>query len=324
MAITTWIAAGGDWEDPQYERAWDGPAMVPAKGDLTLGTSIPVGKKEFFISPGVANLEIVQSYEWDQLTSSWVDSTGDWNSGPIPQMAVGTGISVDKADLTFTAYSPDIGRMYKFVVSAPTLTLTGTAPTDGTGFVISPDNASIQIIQTYDWNNYGGTWAASSDNWDVVPFVPTAVETGQNQPDAGSLTLTGLVPSFNLSQLWYVPSGSLTITGFVPTSVRGHIFIPDNADLTGLGTRTSWENTSGDWASNTDSWGAGVTLPPWDDMTGDWASTTSTWNEGSLIPIVGVTYTFSIDSAGNLVFTPHDPQWPLIGDPNYVASILIS
>jgi len=68
MAITSWIAAGGDWEDPQYERAWDGPAISPAKGDLTLSSSTPVFGQEFFVSPGVANLEIVQSYEWDQLT----------------------------------------------------------------------------------------------------------------------------------------------------------------------------------------------------------------------------------------------------------------
>jgi len=80
MAITTWAAAGGDWNDALYHRAWDGPAISPAKGDLTLSGSVPTLGQEFFVSPGVANLEIVQSYEWDQLTSSWVDSTGDWNS----------------------------------------------------------------------------------------------------------------------------------------------------------------------------------------------------------------------------------------------------
>jgi len=323
MAITTWAAAGGDWNDAQYQRAWDGPAISPAKGDLTLSGSVPSFGQEFFVSPGVANLEIVQSYEWDQLTSSWVDSTGDWNSGPIPQMAVGTGISVDKADLTFTAYSPAIGRMYNFVISAQTLTLTGYAPIDGTGFVISPANASIEIVQTYSWGNYGGTWAASSDNWDVAPFVPSAVETGQNQPDAGSLSLTGSVPDFRLSQLWYVPSGSMALTGFLPVSTTGHMFIPDNADLTGLGF-TSWENTSGDWASSLDNWGEGVTLPDWAGITGDWASSKDTWAEGSLIPIVGVTYTFTIDSSGNLVFTPYEIQWPYIGDPNYVAEVIIS
>ena len=322
MSITSWAAAGGDWEDSLYHRAWDGPAISPAKGDVTLSSSAPTGVLELFVSPGVANLEIVQSYEWDQLTSSWVNSTGDWSTGPTPQMAVGTDTSVDKADLTFTAYAPDTGIFYKFVITASTLTLTGKVPANGEGFVISPDNASIEIVQTYSWGNYGGTWAASSDNWNVAPFVPTAIETGQNQPDAGSLTLTGQVPDWSLSQLWYVPAGSMALTGYLPTSKSGHIFIPDKADLTGLGF-TSWEGTSGDWADSVDNWGEGVTLPGWDAMTGDWASNKDTWAEGSLIPIVGVTYTFTIDSSGNLVFTPYEPQWPYVGDPYYIPEIVI-
>jgi len=299
MSITSWTATGGGWDDPIFERAWDGPAISPAKGDLTLSASIPVGKREFFISPDVANLEIVQSYEWDQLTSSWINSTGDWSTGPTPQVAVGTNTSVDKADLTFTAYSPDIGRMYKFVVSASTLALTGKVPANGEGFVISPDNASIEIIQTYSWANYGGTWATSSDNWDNADFIPTTVETGHNQPDAGSLTLSGSAPDFRLAQLWYVPSGSMSLTGFVPLSVSGHIFTPSNASLTGLGT-TSWAATTGGWSSSSDTWGT-----------------------GTLTPIAGVTYTFTIDAAGNLVFTPYDLSWPQVGQPKYRPEIII-
>ena len=299
MSITTWTAAGGDWTDSQYQRAWNGPALFPDKGDLTLSSSIPTGKTEYFISPGVANLEILQSYEWDQLTSAWVDSTGNWSTGPLPQIAVGTDDSVDKADLIFTAYSPDIGRMYKFVVTAPTQTLTGFAPVDGTGFVISPDKASIQILQTYRWDNYGGLWSASSDNWDVTPFVPDAVETGQNQPDAGSLSLTGLSPDFALAQLWYVPSGSVSLTGFLPLSTTGHIFTPDKANLTGFDS-SRWDDASGGWSSSSDNWGT-----------------------GTLSPSVGVTYTFTIDSAGNLVFIPQEIAWPYIKDPNYVPEIIV-
>ena len=299
--ISTWIASGGDWSDSKYSRGWSGPVRTPDKADLTLSTVAPGGGQSYSFTPDNASFEIVQSYEWDQLTSSWVDTAGDWNSGPVPQVAVGAGISPDKADLTFTAYSPAIGRMYNFVISASTLTLTGYAPTDGTGFVITPDNATLTILQTFAWDNYGGTWANASTAWDDVAFAPSTVETGQNQPDAGSLSLTGSVPDLRLSQLWYVPSGSMALTGFLPVSTTGHNFIPDNASLTGFG---------------------GGTL--WDDGTGDWASHTEAWGLGTLTPTVGVTYTFTIDSSGNLVFTPYDPGWPLIRDPKYISEIIIS
>jgi len=299
MAITTWAATTGDWDDSKFSQGWNGPAMSVDKGDLTLSGSIPTSGQEFFISPGVANLEILQSYEWDQLTSSWIATAGDWNSGPVPQVAVGTGISPDKADLTFTAYSPKSGIIYDFRITASTLTLTGQLPVDGTGFTISPDNATLTILQTYSWDNYGGTWAASSDDWDVVPFVPTAVETGQNQPDVGSLTLSGSIPDRTIQQLWYVPSASLALTGFVPKDFTGYNFIPDSVSLTGLGT-TSWADASGDWASSSDTWGT-----------------------GTLAPTAGITYTFTIDSAGNLVFIPYEPQWPYVGNPKYISEIVI-
>ena len=300
MSITTWAATTGDWDDAKFSQAWDGPAIPVDKGDLTLSSSVPKSGLELFVSPGVANLEVLQSYEWDQLTSSWVTTSGDWGSGPVPQVAVGTGISPDKADLTFTAYSPSSGIIYDFRITAPTLTLTGQLPFSGEGFTISPDNATLTVLQSYSWDNYGGTWAASSDDWDVTPFIPTAVETGQNQPDAGSLTLTGVAPSRTIQKLWYVPSGSLSLTGFVPKDITGYNFIPDAASIIGLGT-TSWADTSGDWASSSDSWG-----------------------EGTLAPIAGVTYIFTIDSSGNLFLKPYNTQWPYIGDPNYIAEIIIS
>ena len=275
--------------------------MSPAKGDLTLSSSIPTLGQEFFVSPGVANLELIQSYEWDQLTSTWNSTSGDWESGPVPQVAVGTGISPDKADLTFTAYSPTSGIMYDFRITASTLTLTGQLPVDGTGFVISPDNATLTILQTYSWDDYGGTWDNAATLWDDVAFAPSAVETGQNEPDAGSLTLTGTAPSRTIQQLWYVPSASLALTGFVPTDLTGHNFIPDAASLTGFSSGSAWDSTTGDWDSHTEAWGY-----------------------GTLTPTVGITYTFVIDSSGNLVFTPHDPQWPLVRDPYYKPQVIMS
>jgi len=300
VAITTWAVTSGSWDNPKFDRGWDGPALIPAKGDLTLSSSAPIGKLEFFISPAKADLEIIQSYEWDELTTSWVTTPGTWTTGPVPQVSVGTGVSPDKADLTFTAYSPKVGLMYDFRISAPTLTLTGILPAGGEGFTISPDSVTLEILQSYNWNNYGGTWAASSDNWDVVPFVPSAVETGQNQPDAASLTLTGIAPTKSIQELWYVPSASLALTGFIPTYYTGHLFTPDSANLTGFGT-TSWADTSGNWASSS-----------------------STWGTGTLSPTAGVTYTFTIDSSGNLVFTPYDPEYPIERQPKFISPILIS
>jgi hypothetical protein len=91
----------------------------------------------------------------------------------------------------------------------------------------------------------------------------------------------------------------MSLTGFVPLSVTGHIFTPDKGDLTGL-EFTKWADVSGDWSSSSDS-----------------------WDFGTLSPSFGVTYTFTIDAAGNLVFTPYDLSWPQIGQPKYISEIII-
>ena len=61
----------------------------------------------------------------------------------------------------------------------------------------------------------------------------------------------------------------------------------------------------------------------WDDGTGDWASHTEEWGAGTLTPTIGVTYVFTVDEAGNLVFTPYDLSWPLVGQPKYISEIIV-
>ena len=61
MAISTWAATTGDWDDSKFSRPWDGPAMSPDEADLTLSGSAPKFGLELFITPGVANLELIQS-----------------------------------------------------------------------------------------------------------------------------------------------------------------------------------------------------------------------------------------------------------------------
>jgi len=302
MSISTWGATSGDWDDSKFSQAWDGPAISVAKGNLTLSSTAPGGGVSPFFYPSVASFEIVQSYEWDQLTTTWVATPGTWSSGPVPQVAVGSAISPDNATLTFTGYSPIPGIMYDFRITASSLTFSGILPAAGEGWVISPESASIEIIQTYNWNNYGGTWADAPTDWDNAgsPFIPTAIETAQNQPDAGSLTLTGSIPISAQSIGFPIPVGSLVLTGYAPPFGVSHFRSPASVDLTGLGT-TSWADTSGTWASSS-----------------------STWGEGTLSPNAGVTYTFTIDSSGNLVFAPYDLGWPLVRDPKYISEIIIS
>ena len=59
--ITTWAATTGNWEDSKFDRGWNGPSISPAKGDLPLSSSVPPVQTEYFISPGVASFELVQS-----------------------------------------------------------------------------------------------------------------------------------------------------------------------------------------------------------------------------------------------------------------------
>ena len=53
MAITTWLATTGDWDDSKFSRPWDGPNLAPDKGDLTLSSSKSI---EIFLPFGVVQL----------------------------------------------------------------------------------------------------------------------------------------------------------------------------------------------------------------------------------------------------------------------------
>ena len=386
MAITTWAATTGDWDDSKFDRGWDGPSISPAvgslslsstapsvtleinlsvgnadleliqsyewnqfteswqdvigdwssgpvphvavsdprnpeKADLTLSgsiprsgidyifpvtvseltttTSIPTVKEGLHISPDVGSMEIIQSYEWNQMSVAWADVIGDWESGDVPVASMGIVISPAKADLSITAYSPLSGIMYDFRLDAGSLTLTGQQPAAAKGWVIFPDKADLAFINSYTWNDYGGTWADASTNWNDDAFVPSAVETAQNQPAAGELTLTGQVPIAAESITFPVGEADLTLSTTAPAHGISHFRTVGAGSLTGFESVT-WADYSGDWASSTDSWGV-----------------------GTLSPEFGITYTFPIDG-DEFVLTTHDPKWPLVRDPNYRPQIILS
>jgi len=368
MAITTWAATTGDWNDAKFSRPWDGPNISPAVGSLSLSTTAPSVNIEYFVSVGNANLEFIQSYEWNQISEAWEDVIGDWSSGMLPHVSVGTGISPAKADLTLSGSVPKAGIMYDFRISESTLTLTGILPAAGVGSTISPDNADLSIVDSYNWNTYGGTWANASHDWETAgsPYIPTAVETGQNQPDNADLTLTGVAPEVTKQQLWYIPTQDLTLSTTAPDAPIGPIFEPANADLTGSTSAPRAEETQHEGPAKADltltgqiplaseshvrhvpvgettltgyipllggnhfrTIGAGsltgLGTTSWDDTSGDWASSSGTWGTGTLTPIPGITYTFPIDSGDEFVLTTGDPGWPLVRQPYYKPQVIMS
>ena len=185
------------------------------------------------------------------------------------------------------------------------------------------------------------TWAATTGDWDDSKFsrawngpyinpavaslalsasVPISTSGIKRTPANGSLAFTGQVPisatgyfisvdngTLTLSAekpvnpALYVPAGSLTLTGQVPISKSGVMISPAKGDLTGLSLGEIWSESSSTWTT-----------------------VSGNWDTGTYPPIFGVTYTFTIDSAGNLVLTPYDPLWPLVGDPNYIAEVIVT
>jgi hypothetical protein len=185
------------------------------------------------------------------------------------------------------------------------------------------------------------TWAATTGDWDDAKFsrawngpyinpavgslalsasIPISTSGIKRTPANGSLAFTGQVPisatgyfisvdngTLTLSTekpvnpALYVPSGALTLTGQVPVSKSGIMISPAKGDLTGLSLGTTW-----------------------DESTSTWATVSGNWDTGTLPPSAGITYTFTIDSAGDLVLTPYDPEFPIVADPTFIPSIFIS
>jgi len=185
------------------------------------------------------------------------------------------------------------------------------------------------------------TWAATSGDWDDAKFsrawngpyinpavaslalsasVPISTSGIMRTPADGSLAFAGQVPisttgyfisvangTLTLSTekpvnpALYVPTGDLAFTGQVPISKSGIMISPAKGDLTGLSLGTVW-----------------------DSDTSTWATVSGNWDTGTLTPLVGHTYIFTIDSSGNLVLTPYDPEYPIERQPNFISPILIS
>ena len=302
MAITTWAATTGDWDDSKFSRSWAGPNIAPAVGSLSLSTTAPSLNIEYFISPAKGDIELIQSYEWDQMgAATWNDTTYSWDTGPSPNTNIGTVITPDNADLTITGNTPAQGIIYTFPVANADLTVTGQIPFAGIGTTISPDKGDVSVLTSFTWDNYGGTWATASTNWDTNVFAPDAVEAGLNEPAAGELTLTGFAPAQGIRYTFSVDKADVTVTAYAPGGGMSHFRNPAKADITGL---------------------AG-TAGPWNESTETWATITGAWQLGELTPTAGVTYTFPIDEAETLTLESYLPV-RVKKDPTYLADVIVT
>ena len=280
-----WFNAVGDWNS--NTESWEGEAEFPAKADLSLTGHKPQRSAGESRVPAAGSATFVTTYPWDLVSGTWADASGTWATPAInvPSVAVGTVIEITKGTITLSTVAPTLGIDHFALPAKGDLTSSSVAPAAGLGKVIIPSVGAMEIISTYSWETYGGTWAAATTDWETNPSIPL-VTVGLNElPGYSTLTITGFGPDVDIMRLTYVPSASMTTTLYIPYAFAGHMAFP------GAGT---------------------LDLNPdkivWDNWVGDWDSATETWN--SLVdtrPSVGQTFTFD-PTTGELVLAGQDPD----------------
>ena len=166
------------------------------------------------------------------------------------------------------------------------------------GPYINPAVGSLALSASVPISTSGIMRAVGNASLALTGQVPISTTGYYISVDNGTLTLSAEKP---VNPALYVPAGALTLTGQVPVSKSGIMISPAKGDLTGLSLGTTWDASASTWAT-----------------------VSGNWDTGTLPPSAGITYTFTIDSAGNLVLTPYDPLWPLVGDPNYIAEVIVT
>ena len=247
-----WNEAGGDWNS--NTESWEGEAEFPAKADLTLTGHIPQR------SAGESRVPAAGSATF--VTTS------------VPSVAVGTVITITKGAITLSTVAPTLGIDHFALPAKGDLTGSFVAPQVGVGTVIIPSVGEMEIISTYSWETYGGTWAAATTYWETNPSIPL-VTVGLNElPGYATLTITGFGPDVDIMRLTYVPSGSMTTTLYIPYAFEGHMALPGAGALDLSPDKVVWDNWVGDWDSATETWNSLVDTRPSVDQTFSFDPTT--------------------------------------------------
>ena len=177
MAITTWDATTGDWDDSKFSRAWDGPQITVDAGAVTTSSSIPIASEGSIAYPAKGDTVL---------------------AGKVPIASEGKRISPSYTTTTLSATAPsvEILRLYYVPTASPGLSLSGKENLAVTGHAAFPDSANMYFNpDEYQWDNYVGAWEDATLSWDqFVNTAPTIGQTRSWSPDAVTLVLAGKVP----------------------------------------------------------------------------------------------------------------------------------
>ena len=189
MAITTWDATTGNWDDSKFSQPWDGPLITVDAGAATTSSSIPIASEGSKAYPAKGDTVLA-------------------GSAPVASSTTKITPSYATPTLSATAPSVEILRLYYVPTASPGLSLSGKENLAVTGHAAFPDSANMYFNpDEYQWDNYVGAWEDATLSWDQ--FVNTAPSVGQTRsptPDAGSLVLAGQVPDGQYRAPKYMPS----------------------------------------------------------------------------------------------------------------------
>jgi len=177
MAISTWAATTGDWDDSKFSQPWDGPIITVDAGAATTSTSIPIASEGSNAYPAKGDTVL---------------------AGKVPIASEGKKISPSYTTTTLSTTAPtsEILRLYYIPTASPGLSLSGKENLAVTGHAAFPDSASLNFNpDEYQWDNYVGAWEDATLNWDqFVNLAPTVGQTRSPTPDVATLVIAGQAP----------------------------------------------------------------------------------------------------------------------------------
>ena len=164
MAISTWAATTGDWDDSKFSQPWDGPLITVDAGAATTSTSIPIASEGSKAYPAKGDAVLA-------------------GSAPVSSSTTKITPSYATPTLSATAPSVEILRLYYVPTASPGLSLSGKENLAVTGHAAFPDAANLYLNPLeYQWDNYVGAWEDATLSWDQFVNLPHCRTDTQSNP----------------------------------------------------------------------------------------------------------------------------------------------